>query len=159
MSIYDFTATLEDGTTYPLAKYRGRPMIIVNTATKCGFAPQFKELEALYQKYRDQGLVVLGFPSDQFHQELDTADAAAAACRTTWGVTFPMHQLIAVNGPAQDPLFAYLKKAAPGALGTSIKWNFTKFLIDRAGNVVERVAPKTAPLTMAPAIEQALAQA
>ncbi|WP_225047568.1 glutathione peroxidase [Lacticaseibacillus kribbianus] len=158
MSIYDFTATLEDGTTYSLAKYRGRPMIIVNTATKCGFAPQFESLEKLYQTYKDQGLIVLGFPSDQFHQELDSSTAAAEACRTTWGVTFPMHELLKVNGPDTDPLFAYLKQAAPGAMGTSVKWNFTKFLVDKAGNVVARVAPKTDPLKMVPELERVLAE-
>ena len=158
MSIYDYNVTLEDGTKYSLAKYQGHPMIIVNTATKCGFAPQFEQLESLYKQYQGQGLVILGFPSDQFHQELADGQAAAAACRTQWGVTFPMHQMIKVNGSDTAPLFQFLKQAAPGALGQSIKWNFTKFLVDAQGNVVERVAPKTTPDKMIPAIEKALAQ-
>ncbi|WP_179395642.1 glutathione peroxidase [Lacticaseibacillus absianus] len=154
---YALTATLEDGTTYPLSRYRGRPIIIVNTATKCGFAPQFEQLQALYAKYQAQGLVILGFPSDQFHQELANGAEAAEACRTTWGVTFPMHQMLAVNGEQTDPLFAWLKAAAPGALGQTVKWNFTKFLVDRDGQTVTRFAPKTAPEKMIPAIEAALA--
>lgn len=97
MSIYNFETTLEDGTVYSLKKYAGKPIIIVNTATKCGLAPQFKQLEELYQAYQTQGLVILGFPSNQFKQELDSATEAAEACKTTYGVTFPMHQLIDVE--------------------------------------------------------------
>lgn len=158
MSIYDYKVTLENGDSYSLDKYKGHPMIIVNTATKCGFAPQFEQLEAIYKKYQDQGLVILGFPSDQFHQELADGQAAAEACRTQWGVTFPMHQMIKVNGSDADPLFKYLKGEAFGMLGGAIKWNFTKFLVDGEGNVVERVAPKTNPDKMIPAIEKVLAQ-
>lgn len=158
MSIYDYKVTLENGDSYSLDKYKGHPMIIVNTATKCGFAPQFEQLEAIYKKYQDQGLVILGFPSDQFHQELADGQAAAEACRTQWGVTFPMHQMIKVNGSDADPLFKYLKGEAFGMLGGAIKWNFTKFLVDGEGNVVERVAPKTNPDKMVPAIEKVLAQ-
>ncbi|WDF82817.1 glutathione peroxidase [Lacticaseibacillus pabuli] len=158
MSIYDYKVTLENGDSYSLDKYKGHPMIIVNTATKCGFAPQFEQLEAIYKKYQDQGLIILGFPSDQFHQELADGQAAAAACRTQWGVTFPMHQMIKVNGSDADPLFKYLKGEAFGMLGGAIKWNFTKFLVDGEGNVVERVAPKTNPDKMIPAIEKVLAQ-
>lgn len=158
MSIYDYKVTLENGDSYSLDKYKGHPMIIVNTATKCGFAPQFEQLEAIYKKYQDQGLIILGFPSDQFHQELADGQAAAEACRTQWGVTFPMHQMIKVNGSDADPLFKYLKGEAFGMLGGAIKWNFTKFLVDGEGNVVERVAPKTNPDKMVPAIEKVLAQ-
>lgn len=158
MSIYDYKVTLENGDSYSLDKYKGHPMIIVNTATKCGFAPQFEQLEAIYKKYQDQGLIILGFPSDQFHQELADGQAAAEACRTQWGVTFPMHQMIKVNGSDADPLFKYLKGEAFGMLGGAIKWNFTKFLVDGEGNVVERVAPKTNPDKMIPAIEKVLAQ-
>ncbi|TYQ46879.1 glutathione peroxidase, partial [Enterococcus faecium] len=116
MSIYNFETTLEDGTVYSLKKYAGKPIIIVNTATKCGLAPQFKQLEELYQAYQTQGLVILGFPSNQFKQELDSATEAAEACKTTYGVTFPMHQLIDVNGENTDPLFTYLKNEAPGTV-------------------------------------------
>ncbi|MFD1429458.1 glutathione peroxidase [Lacticaseibacillus mingshuiensis] len=157
MSIYDEQVTLEDGTDYTLAKYAGHPLLIVNTATKCGFSPQFAGLEALYQEYKDQGLVVLGFPSDQFHQELADGQAAAEACRTTYGVTFPMHSLVSVNGDDALPLFDALKDAAPGALGKAIKWNFTKFLVDQNGNVVKRYAPKTTPDKIAPDIAKLLA--
>lgn len=159
MSVYDYTVTREDGTSYPLSQYQGQPLIIVNTATKCGFAPQFEQLESLYKKYQGQGLMVLGFPSDQFHQELENGTAAAQACRTTWGVTLPMHQMIKVNGEEADPLFEYLKAEAPGTLGNAIKWNFTKFLVNGDGKVVARYAPKTAPEKMVPDIEKLLAQA
>ncbi|MGJ7833149.1 glutathione peroxidase [Enterococcus faecium] len=156
MSIYNFETTLEDGTVYSLKKYVGKPIIIVNTATKCGLAPQFKQLEELYQAYQTQGLVILGFPSNQFKQELDSATEAAEACKTTYGVTFPMHQLIDVNGENTDPLFTYLKNEAPGTVTKAIKWNFTKFLIDRNGKVIERFAPQTSPLKMTAAIESVL---
>ncbi len=156
MSIYDYTVTLENGESYSLSKYRGHPMIIVNTATKCGFAPQFKQLEQLYQTYADQGLMILGFPSNQFKQEVSTSQEAAAACRTTYGVSFPMHTIADVNGKDALPLFTYLTEEAPGTLGASIKWNFTKFLVDRDGNVVKRYAPKTNPLKMTDEIESVL---
>lgn len=113
MSIYNFTVTLEDGTSYSLDKYKNQPMIIVNTATKCGLAPQFEQLEELYERYQSQGLIILGFPSNQFKQEVASASDAAQACRNTYGVTFPMHQIIDINGPKADPLFDYLKKTSP----------------------------------------------
>ena len=156
MSIYDFEVTLEDGSKYSLNKYKGRPMLIVNTATKCGFAPQFDGLEALYKKYQKAGLIVLGFPSNQFKQELADGHAAAEACRMKYGVSFPMHQLIKVNGQQRAPLCKYLKTEAPGELGKSIKWNFTKFLVDRNGHVVKRFAPKTTPEAIEPAVEELL---
>lgn len=156
MSIYDYQATLENGETYSLAKYEGQPLVIVNTATKCGLSPQFKELQGLYETYKDQGLVVLGFPSDQFKQEVGSAEEAAAACRTTYGVDFPMHKLTVINGKDADPLFRYLEEEAPGTLGKAIKWNFTKFLVDRHGRVVERFAPQTNPQKMIPEIEKVL---
>lgn len=156
MSIYDYEVTLADGTTYKLDKYRGQPMVIVNTATKCGFAPQFEALEKIYQEYRDQGLIVLGFPSNQFKQELDTGKAAEEACRTTYGVDFPMHEVRDVNGDDGLPLFKFLTTEQPGAVGKAIKWNFTKFLVDRDGNVVKRYAPKTVPDKMKPDIEKVL---
>lgn len=156
MSIYDYEVTLEDGSQYALSKYKGRPMLIVNTATKCGFAPQFDGLEKLYDKFKDQGLVVLGFPSDQFKQELADGHAAAEACRLKYGVSFPMHDLIKVNGKEAAPLFQYLKTQAHGELGKYIKWNFTKFLVDRDGQVVARFAPKTKPEAIEPAVEKLL---
>ncbi|HGF8034588.1 TPA: glutathione peroxidase [Enterococcus faecium] len=156
MSIYNFEVALEDGTVYSLEKYADKPIIIVNTATKCGLAPQFEQLEELYQAYQSQGLVILGFPSNQFKQELASATEAAEACKATYGVTFPMHQLIDVNGENTDPLFTYLKNEAPGTVTKAIKWNFTKFLIDRNGKVIERFAPQTSPLKMTTAIESVL---
>ncbi|WP_277885143.1 glutathione peroxidase [Enterococcus lactis] len=156
MSIYNFEVALEDGTVYLLEKYAGKPIIIVNTATKCGLAPQFEQLEKLYQTYQSQDLVILGFPSNQFKQELASATEAAEACKATYGVTFPMHQLIDVNGENTDPLFTYLKNEAPGTVTKAIKWNFTKFLIDRNGIVIERFAPQTSPLKMTTAIESVL---
>lgn len=154
MSVYDYNVTLEDGTTYSLNKYRGQPLVIVNTATKCGFAPQFKRLEELYQQFQADGLVILGFPSNQFKQEVTSSEAAAQACRTTYGVSFPMHAINNVNGEKALPLFDYLTQQAPGAIGSAIKWNFTKFLINRDGHVVRRYAPKTNPLKMVTEIEK-----
>lgn len=145
MSIYSINATLEDGTDYSLKDYEGKAILVVNTATKCGFTPQFEELEALYKTYKDQGFVVLGFPTNQFKQELDSATEAAEQCRLNYGVTFPMHELVNVNGDNEHALFTYLKEHSKGFLGNSIKWNFTKFLVDRQGNVVERFASKDKP--------------
>lgn len=145
MSIYDFTAVKSDGSVYPLSDYQGKAMLIVNTATKCGLRDQFDGLEKLYQKYEDDGLVVLGFPSDQFGQEVDGAEEAEQSCRMTYGVTFPMHDLVKVNGKNADPLFKYLTENSKGILGSSIKWNFTKFLIDKEGKLVARFSPKDKP--------------
>ncbi|MCM0598164.1 glutathione peroxidase [Periweissella fabalis] len=152
-SVYDFNVTDEQGNTYQLNRYQGRPMIIVNTATKCGLAPQFKELETLYQKYANQGLIILGFPSNQFKQEESTTAAAAEACKMTYGVTFPMHEIINVNGTEASPLFKYLKKAQPGTLGSAIKWNFTKFLVNKDGAVIKRYAPQTEPNKIEPDLQ------
>ncbi|MCH4168904.1 MAG: glutathione peroxidase [Streptococcaceae bacterium] len=157
MSIYDIKVTAEDGEEYTLDRYRGKTLVIVNTATKCGLSPQFKALESLYEQYKSEGLVVLGFPSNQFKQELASAEAAAEACRTTYGVSFPMHQIADVNGEAASPLFKYLTNQSSGVLGKSIKWNFTKFLINRDGEVVKRFAPQTTPEAMTSYIESALA--
>ncbi|CAH0416420.1 glutathione peroxidase [Periweissella fabaria] len=155
-SIYDFTVTDEQGHTYQLDRYKGQPMIIVNTATKCGFAPQFNDLEALYKKYANQGLVVLGFPSNQFKQEEDSTAAAAKACRMTYGVTFPMHEIIQINGDDAHPLFKYLKSEQHGTLGAAIKWNFTKFLVDKDGQVIKRYAPQTEPIKIEPDLQNIL---
>lgn len=145
MNIYDFDVTAENGEKYSLERYKGKVLLIVNTATKCGLAGQFSELEELYQKYHSQGLEILGFPSDQFKQELTTGNEAAEACRLTYGVTFPMHDIIKVNGEEAHPLFQYLTEKTKGFLGKNVKWNFTKFLVDRDGNVVERFAPTDKP--------------
>lgn len=156
MTIYGYEATLDNGESYFLEKYKGKVMIIVNTATKCGLAPQFKELETIYQTYKDKGLVILGFPSNQFHQEVKTSEEAIQACRMTYGVTFPMHQLSKVNGKAANPIFSYLMNEAPGVLGDKIKWNFTKFLINQRGEVVKRFSPTDKPEKMVPDIEKLL---
>lgn len=145
MSIYEFTARKPDGAVYPLSEYQGKTMLIVNTATKCGLRDQFDGLEKLYQKYEADGLVVLGFPSDQFGQELDGAEEAEESCRMTYGVSFPMHDMVKVNGKNADPLFKYLTENSKGVLGSGIKWNFTKFLIDKEGNLVARFSPTDKP--------------
>lgn len=158
MSIYDYEVQLANGETYSLGKYRGQAMVIVNTATKCGYSPQFADLQKLYVTYAKQGLVVLGFPSNQFKQELKNSADAEQACRTTYGVTFPMHEIGNVNGHEAQPLFAYLTQETAPEIKGRIKWNFTKFLVDRQGNVVERFDTKVKPEAMVPAIEQVLAE-
>lgn len=156
-NLYDFNATLENGEQYSLEKYKGQVVLAVNTATKCGFTPQFDGLEKLYKEYKDQGFVVLGFPSNQFKQELDSGQEAAAACRRDYGVTFPMHALTDVNGEHAEPVFKFMTSSAKGFLGSeSVKWNFTKFLVDREGNVVERFASKDKPESLKKAIEKLL---
>jgi glutathione peroxidase len=135
------------GETKTLEEYEGKVMLIVNTASKCGFTPQFEGLEKLYEKYRERGLVVLGFPCNQFAgQDPGSDEQIGAFCQKNYGVTFPMHSKIEVNGEGTHPLFAELKERAPGFLGTkALKWNFTKFLVDRQGHVVKRFATKTTP--------------
>jgi glutathione peroxidase len=154
-SIYDFTAETLDGRPAPLAAYRGKVVLIVNTASKCGFTPQYKGLETLYKRFRDRGLVVLGFPCNQFGaQEPGSAEEIANFCSLTYDVDFPMMQKIDVNGPKAHPLYAYLKKAKRGVLGTEgIKWNFTKFLVDRKGQVVKRYGPNVEPKALEAAVE------
>jgi glutathione peroxidase len=145
--VHDFSAKTIDGKEQSLAAYDGKPMLIVNVASKCGFTPQYKGLEALYRRHKAAGLVVLGFPCDQFgHQEPGDEAEIKSFCSTTYDVTFPMFAKVDVNGDGAHPLFQHLKKAAPGLLGSeSIKWNFTKFLVDRKGNVVKRYAPTDTP--------------
>ncbi|CEG21345.1 hypothetical protein BN1080_00253 [Planococcus massiliensis] len=145
MSIYDLTVPKADGDAYSLSEYKGKPMLIVNTATKCGLSDQFDSLEKLYSTYKEDGLVVLGFPSDQFKQELGSAEEAEQACRMSYGVTFPMHDIVKVNGKEAHPLFKYLTSNTKGFLSKSIKWNFTKFLIDADGNIIARYSPKEKP--------------
>ena len=152
-TIYDFQETEMNGQPLDLAAYRGRVVVIVNTASKCGLAPQLTALEDLYQRYRDQGLVVLGLPSNQFHQELASDEATSDFCQLHYGVTFPMTQRVQVNGDGEDPLFTYLKATAGHG---RIKWNFTKFLIGRDGQLLKRYAPTTAPAKMEAAIVTAL---
>ncbi len=145
--VYDFSAKTLDGKDQPLSAYAGKALLVVNVASKCGFTPQYKGLEALYRKHRDAGLVVLGFPCDQFgHQEPGDEAEIRSFCSLTYDVTFPMFAKIEVNGAGAHPLYRYLKKEATGLLGTeAIKWNFTKFLVDRSGKVVKRYAPTDTP--------------
>ena len=146
-SIYDFTARRLDGSEQSLADYRGRVLLIVNSASACGFTPQYAGLEKLYRDLKDQGLTVLGFPCNQFGaQEPGGAAEIGAFCEKNYGVTFPIFAKIEVNGPGAHPLFRYLTRDKPGIVGTeAIKWNFTKFLIDRDGNPHARSAPQTKP--------------
>lgn len=148
MTIFNYSATLENGDTYSLEKYRDKVIIIVNTATKCGLAPQFKELEDIYIDYKDKGLIILGFPSNQFKQEVSSASEANQVCQMKYGVTFPMHDLCKVNGKEALPLFKYLEKNSSRLFGNSIKWNFTKFLINKNGEVFKRFSPKDSPQKM-----------
>ena len=157
-SIYEFCAPLLGTGTLCLEELRGKVMLIVNTASKCGFTPQYEGLEGLYRAYRDRGLVVLGFPCNQFgQQEPGNAEAIRGFCDLNYGVTFPMFARIEVNGPHAHPLYRYLKSRRRGLLGSeAIKWNFTKFLIDRQGRVVARYAPSKKPQTLARTIEKLL---
>ncbi|WP_188205210.1 glutathione peroxidase [Desemzia incerta] len=147
MTIYDIDVTLESGETYKMDKYKGKTLLIVNTATKCGLASQFDDLQKLYEKYKEEDLVVLGFPTNQFKQEIDSASDAAESCRMTYGVTFPMHEMIKVNGSDAHPLFKLLTEETKGLTGKAVKWNFTKFLVDKEGNIIKRFAPTTTPLS------------
>ena len=145
-TVYDFEVKKPNGTTQSLRDYEGKPLLIVNTASKCGLAPQFKGLQELYEKFNNQGFEVLGFPSDQFNnQEYDDINKTTEFCQVNYGVTFPMYAKIDVNGNHADPLFQYLTTEQKGILSKKIKWNFTKFLINKKGQVVERYAPTTTP--------------
>ncbi|AGA57216.1 glutathione peroxidase [Thermobacillus composti KWC4] len=145
--IYAIEVKTIDGRNIAMSEYEGQVLLIVNTATRCGFAPQFTGLEELYQKYKDQGVAVLGFPCNQFAGQEPGYDAEiASACSLNFGVTFPLFAKVDVNGPNQHPLFRLLKRKKSGFLGSgAIKWNFTKFLVDRKGNVVKRYAPTVKP--------------
>lgn len=145
-SVYDFEAKKTNGTTQSLRDYEGKPLLIVNTASKCGLAPQFKGLQELHEKFNNKGFEVLGFPCDQFNnQEYDDINETTQFCQINYGVTFPLYAKIDVNGEHADPLFQYLTSQQKGLLSSKIKWNFTKFLINKKGQVVERYAPTTAP--------------
>lgn len=153
MGIYDISVTAENGESYRLDRYKGKTMLIVNTATKCGLATQFDELQALYEKYSEQDFVVLGFPSNQFKQEVSSANEAAEACRLKYGVSFPMHDIVTINGKGAHPLFKLLTEETKGILGSAIKWNFTKFLVDKNGTIVKRFGPKDTPTSFEKEIE------
>jgi glutathione peroxidase len=157
--IYDFTVTTLEGKPQPLADFRGKTLLIVNVASKCGFTPQYTGLEKLWQSYRDRGLVVLGFPCDQFgHQEPGDAEEIRNFCSTEYEVSFPIMAKIEVNGSGADPLYRWLKSQKSGFLGTSaIKWNFSKFLIGPDGRVVGRYGPTDKPESLVEDIEAALA--
>jgi glutathione peroxidase len=157
-SLYDFTATGIDGQPVALSQFKGQVLLVVNTASACGFTPQFAGLEALHQSYAAQGLVVLGFPCNQFGaQDKGSNGEIASFCQRNYGVDFPMMAKIEVNGSAADPLYQWLCAQAPGVLGTQfIKWNFTKFLIGKDGQVLKRYAPTDTPKSLEKAIEAAL---
>jgi len=157
-TIYDFNANSLSGAPVDLKQYRGKVLLVVNTASKCGFTPQYKGLEEVYQQFKDRGVEVLGFPCNQFGaQEPGNADEIGAFCEKNYGVTFPMFEKIDVNGENAHPLYKFLKGEAPGVMGTeAIKWNFTKFLIRKDGTVYKRYAPQTEPKELAGDIEKLL---
>ena len=148
--LYDYSAKTIDGVEKSLGEYRGKAMLIVNVASKCGFTPQYEGLEAMYRKHRDEGFTVLGFPCDQFgHQEPGDEAEIRNFCATSYDVSFPLFAKVEVNGSGAHPLYQHLKKEARGLLGTEgIKWNFTKFLVDRSGRVVRRYAPTDTPASI-----------
>jgi glutathione peroxidase len=160
-TIYDFEARQIDGKTVPLKNFKDKVLLVVNTASACGFTPQFGGLEELHKTYGTQGLVVLGFPCNQFGaQDPGKNEEIAAFCQLNYGVSFPMMAKIDVNGPAADPLYQWLSAEAPGLLGSkSIKWNFTKFLVGKDGQVIKRYAPADPPAALAKDIEKALGTA
>jgi glutathione peroxidase len=156
-SIYDFSVKSLDGKSVSISDFRGKPLLIVNTASKCGFAPQFSGLEAMHRLYGKRGLAVLGFPSDQFNQEYASEAEIGAFCHSRYGVSFPMFQKVVLNGPNTHPLYEFLKASARGIFFTkAIKWNFTKFLVDREGRVRSRYAPSTGPEKLEKAVERLL---
>jgi len=158
MNVYDFDVKTIDGQTISLEKYKGKVLLIVNVASKCGFTPQYEGLEKLHAQYKDKGFMVLGFPSNQFgEQEPGSNEQIKEFCTLTYGVKFDMFAKIDVNGKNEDPLYTYLKKEATGILGSkSIKWNFTKFLIDPEGKVIERYGSTTKPSSIEPEIKRLL---
>ena len=160
-SIYDFTLPSIDGKPSPLANYKGKVILVVNVASRCGFTPQYTALESTYEKYKDQGFVILGFPANNFgHQEPGTNAEIKTFCTTKYNVTFPMYSKISVKGEDEAPLYQYLTKDANPAVAGEIQWNFTKFLVDRSGHVVNRFEPDVTPDSpqVIAAIEKALKQ-
>jgi len=159
-TIYDLSATSNHGEQIDFSAFRGRPMLIVNTASKCGFTPQYEGLQALHERYAPQGLVVIGFPCNQFaHQEPGDDAAIEEFCRATYGITFPLTTKVDVNGKGTHPVFAFLKERSNGRLGSAVKWNFTKFLVAPDGTSVKRFAPNTEPAKLADDIELLLSDA
>lgn len=158
-NVYDFSAVTIQGKERPLAEFKGKVLLVVNTASKCGFTPQFKGLETLYERYKDKGLEILGFPCNQFgKQDPGSNDEINEFCELNYGVSFNMFEKVDVNGDDAHPLFKHLKAQAPGLLGTeAIKWNFTKFLVDQNGKVVKRFAPKDTPAKIESEIRKMLA--
>ena len=159
-TIHDFNANNLSGAPVDLKQYQGKVLLVVNTASKCGFTPQYKGLEEVYQQFKDRGVEVLGFPCNQFGaQEPGNADEIGAFCEKNYGVTFPMFEKIDVNGENAHPIYKYLKGEAPGIMGTeAIKWNFTKFLVNKDGTVFKRYAPQTEPKELTDDIEKLLAK-
>ncbi len=158
-SLYDFSATLNNGKEKKLSAYKGKVLLIVNTASRCGFTPQYKGLQELYAKYRDRGFELLAFPCDQFgHQEPGSDEEIKQFCELNYSVEFPLFSKVEVNGEGAHPLYKFLRSQKSGLLSDSIKWNFTKFLIDKQGKVVERYAPMTPPERIASDIERQLAK-
>jgi glutathione peroxidase len=156
-SLYDFNSISINGDSVPLSQYRGSVVLVVNTASYCGFTPQFKGLEYLYRRYKDDGFVVLGFPCNQFAEDPFDNERINEFCVRNYGVSFPMFSKVRVNGEHEHPLFTFLKASAPGLLGIkAIKWNFTKFLVDRKGAVTGRYGPATFPRRLSRRIEQLL---
>jgi len=159
-TLHDFTMTTLEGEQRPLADYAGKVVLVVNTASQCGLTPQFEGLEKLYQEYGDDGLVVLGFPCNQFGaQEPGSSEEIGSFCQRNYGVSFPMFEKIEVNGDGAHPLYQWLRTEKGGLLGDKIKWNFTKFLVGPDGEVVKRYAPTTAPEKLSDDIEKALGRA
>ena len=157
-TVYDYSAKTIDGAEQSLGDYRGKAMLIVNVASKCGFTPQYEGLEQMYRRHKDQGLVVLGFPCDQFgHQEPGNEEEIRNFCALQYDVSFPMYSKIDVNGADAHPLFEWLKSEKPGLLGGRITWNFTKFLVGRDGQVVARYSPSSEPAELAGDVRAALA--
>ena len=154
-TIYNISVKKQNGEEKSLADYKGKPLLIVNTASKCGFSTQFKELQQLFEEYNNQRLTILGFPSDNFNnQEYDDIEKTMEFCEINYGVTFPMFAKIDVKGVNMDPLYKFLTTEKKGLITEGVKWNFTKFLIDEKGRVIERIAPQTSPLKMKKMIER-----
>jgi len=157
MSFYDYEAQKLNGDKIKMKEFEGKTLVVVNTASKCGLTPQYKGLENLYEKYKDDGLVILGFPCNQFaNQESGTSDEIEEFCQVNYGVSFPMFEKIDVNGRNTHPVFKFLKRRLGGFLGSRIKWNFTKFVIDKKGRPIKRFAPTTTPEKMESVIQKTL---
>ncbi len=159
MSIYDFTVKDAIGRDISLEKYRGKTLLIVNTASKCGFTPQYDDLQKVYEQWKDKGLEILAFPCDQFkNQEPGSNEEIQHFCQVNFGITFPVFGKLDVNGDTAHPLYQYLRKVKPGIGGDAVKWNFTKFIVDAEGKVKGRYAPATKPQKLVPAIEKLLSK-